>query len=196
MIPFSGLPWSSGPFGCDKPSPPNRDTNVLIYCHHYKLRWGTLMFMGECTAVHLVLCMYIFWRTTNVSVETFVPSGCVLNTNVCQAGYDGVLSIIYSLIYWGKSTPYHVSKVHSKLSLHNFLIFANMKASYYTFIIPVNGPIMKKHIECGIFGGVWAFKRKHEVLKSLIDMLILWLLFSSYNILLQIGLVYVAVILK
>ena len=71
-----------------------------------------------------------------------------------------------------------------------------MKASYYTFIIPVNGPIMKKHIECGIFGGGRVFKRKHEVLKSLIDMLILWLLFSSYNILLRIGLVYVAVILK
>ena len=116
------------------------------------------MFMGACTLsfvhVHFLTLLKPLSYVKNLSPPAV--------STLCQAGYDGVLSIIYSLIYWGSPTPYHVSKVQSKLSLDNFLIFANMKASYYAFIIPVNGPIMKKHIEYLV-----AVERSRESMKFL-----------------------------
>ena len=130
--------------------------SVLIYCHHYKLRRGTLRFMGACTLSFLHVHFLTLLKPLSYVKHLSPPAVSTL----CQAGYDGVLSIIYSLIYWGSPAPYHVSKVQSKLSLDNFLIFANMKESDYTFVIPLNGPIMKSLFSCLYIWWRTSFKEK------------------------------------
>ena len=91
------------------------------------------MFMGAYTLIFVHVHFLTLLKPLSYVKHLSPPSAV---STLCQAGYDGVLSIIYSLIYWGSPTPYHVSKVQSKLSLDNFLIFANMKESDYKFIIP------------------------------------------------------------